>query len=202
MIREIINTTATCRDVEVNGFTSDPVTWLSEQMRTHKLTYLLAHAEDGVIWGRFDGEKLITSHDVAPPQYVLPSLRVETLWTVRIFAPSGELLVWRNEAGEWAARLIAEETLADASASWEKAFEERQIVLGTQADPLNESFALMSEGSQGLYHAIPLPLNGPIDEQNRPVRLVVRHYMQQDEYGFTRVDASRLFDLQPKESNV
>lgn len=201
-MREIINTTATCTEVKVDGFMSDPITWLSEQMRAHELTYLLAHAENGVIWGRFDGEKLITSHNVAPPQYSLPSLRVETLWMVRIFAPVGELLVWRNEEGEWAARLIAEETLADVSASWEKAFEEQQIVLGTQAEGLEQGFALMSEGSQGLRHAIPLPLNGPIDEQKRPVRLVVRHYMQQDAYGFTRVDASRLFDLQLKESKV
>ncbi len=201
-MRKITNTTATCKLIPIDNFTSDPITWLSEQMRAHELIYLLAHAEDGVIWGRFDGEKLITSHDVAPPQYALPSLRIETLWSVRIFAPGGELLVWRNEEGEWAARLIAEKELEDASASWEKAFEEKQIVLGTQAEGLEQDFALLSEGSQGLRHAMPLPLNGPIDEQKRPVRLVVRHYVQQDTYGFTRVDASRLFDLQPKESNI
>jgi CRISPR-associated protein (TIGR03984 family) len=130
-------------------------------------------------------------------------LREKTLLTARIFAPTGELLVWRNEDGEWAARLIAEKILPDTTASWDKAFEEQQILLGTKADPLEQDFTLMSEGSQELFHAVPLKLSGPIDEQKRPLRLVVRHYLQEDEYGFTRVNASRLFDLlELKESNA
>ena len=201
-MREIIDTTATCTIVEMDGFVSDPIKWLSEQMHAHELTYLLAHADDGVIWGRFDGEKLITSHDVAPPQYS-PPLREETLLTARIFAPTGELLVWRNEDGEWTARLIAEKKLPDATASWDKAFEEQQILLGTKAERLDKGFALMSEGSQGLFHAAPLNRNGPIDEQRRPLRLVVRHYLTIDEYGFMRVNASRLKNLLDlEESNV
>jgi CRISPR-associated protein (TIGR03984 family) len=201
-MREPINTTATCTTVEMDGFASDPIKWLSKQMHAHKLTYLLAHADDGVIWGRFDGEKLITSHDVAP-QHSRP-LRKETLLTARIFAPTGELLVWRDEDGAWAARLIAEKILPDATASWDKAFEEQQILLGTKAEHIERDFTLMSEGSQGLFHAVPLRLRWPIDdERRRPLRLVVRHYLQEDEYGFTRVNASRLFDLlELKESNA
>ncbi len=201
MKREIIETTAACKTVEMGGFANKPAEWLSRQMRVHELTYLLAHAYDGVIWGRLDSEELITSHDVAP-QYS-PPLRVETLQAARIFAPVAELFVWRNEDGEWTARLIAEKKLADATASWDKAFEEQQILLGTKAELLKRGFALMSEGSQGLFHAVPLKLSGPIDEQKRPLRLVVRHYLQEDEYGFTRVNTSRLFDLRElKESNA
>lgn len=203
-MREPINTTATCMTVEMDGFVSDPIKWLSEQMHSHELTYLLAHANDGVIWGQFDGEKLITSHDVAPPQYS-PPLREETLLTARIFAPAGELLVWPDEDGEWTARLIAEKILPNATASWDKAFEEQQILLGMKADSLKRDFTLMSEGSQGLFHAVPLKLRWPIDDDERrhPLRLVVRHYLKEDEYGFTRVNASRLFDLlELKESNA
>ena len=67
-MRKKIDMTVTCKRIPVNGFADDPVKWLVEQMRAHdlKLTYLLAHASDGVIWGRFDDEELITSHDVAP----------------------------------------------------------------------------------------------------------------------------------------
>src|SRR5205807_79238 len=104
MRREIINTAATCETIEMVGFADRPIKWLSQQMRTHELKYLLAHADDGVIWGRLDGEELITSHDLEPKYS--PPLRVETLQMVRIFAPVGELLVWHDEAGAWAGRLI------------------------------------------------------------------------------------------------
>ncbi len=66
-------------------------------MSTYTLKYLLAHAEDGVIWGRLDGEELITSHTIAPKYS--PPLRAVTLQTVRLFAPVGELLVWRDDQG-------------------------------------------------------------------------------------------------------
>lgn len=203
MTREEIKTTATCRAVKkMDDFVSNPIKWLSEHMREHKLTYLLAHADDGVIWGRLDGEELITSHDIAP-QYS-PPLRAVTLQTARIFAPAGELLIWRNEDNEWAGRLIAEEMLADATARWDWAFEEQQILLGTKTEPQARDFTLMGEGSQGLSHVVPLKFSEPIDNERRHLlRLVVRHYWLEDEYGFTRVGASRLFDLRKlEESNI
>lgn len=201
MKRDIIKTAATCEAVKMDGFADEPTKWLSQQMRTHKLKYLLAHADDGVIWGRLDGEELITSHDVAP-QYS-PPLRAETLQTARIFSHTGELLAWRDEAGEWVGRLIADD-MPGATPEWTAAFEEQQVLLGTNAEPRERGFALMSEGSQGLFHVVPLDLTGQIDEQRRPPRLVVRHYLKVDNCGFLRVNASRLFSLirEPKESNT
>ncbi|HZS79804.1 MAG TPA: CRISPR-associated protein Csx19 [Ktedonobacteraceae bacterium] len=203
-MRKKIDMTVTCKRIPVNGFADDPVKWLVEQMRAHdlKLTYLLAHASDGVIWGRFDDEELITSHDVAPRHS--PPLRVETLLTARVFAPVGELLVWRDEDGEWATRLIAEKQLADATTGWNSGFEEQQVLLGTRTDPLKRGFTLMSEGAQGLFHAVPLELSlsGGGDERWHPLRLVVHHYWQEDEHGFTRVHTSRLVDLALKEGNA
>ena len=51
---KIINTAATCEAVQMDGFADEPTRWLSQRMRTHKLKYLLAHADDGVIWGRLE----------------------------------------------------------------------------------------------------------------------------------------------------
>ena len=210
MKREILTTAATCKtDIDWVGFADKLTEGLSQQMQAHKLKYLLAHADDGVIWGRLDGQELITSHDVAP-EYS-PPLRAETLQTVRVFAHAGELLVWRDEAGQWAGRLIAEaapdataEAMPGATDKWTEAFDEQQVLLGTNARPQMRDFALMSEGSQGLFHVVPLNLTGQIDEQIRPLRLVVRHYLKADNYGFLRVNASRLLSLllEPKESNT
>jgi CRISPR-associated protein (TIGR03984 family) len=202
----------------MDTFADDPITWLSKKMQDHQLKYLLAHADDGVIWGRLDGQKLSTSNEVASE--ISPPLRMETLQMVRVFAPAGELLVWRNEDGKWSGRLITEITEPNATNKqaskpntesaqsapideWAEAFDEQQILLGTKAVSLDKGFYLMSEGAQGLLHAVPLyPVD--IGEQHRTLRLVVRHYLKEDEYGFTRVNASRLVNLllEPKESSA
>ncbi|HZU70959.1 MAG TPA: CRISPR-associated protein Csx19 [Ktedonobacteraceae bacterium] len=201
MKREIIDTTTTCEPVKMDGFASNPAEWLSQQMQTYGLKYLLAHTDDGVIWGRLDGTELITSHGLVP-EYS-PPLRAETLLTARVFSRAGELLVWRDESGEWAGRLIIEDK-PDATAEWTRAFEEKQVLFGTHAQPKERGFALMREGSQGLFHAVPLDLSGPIDEEERPLRLIVRHYLKEDKNGFVRVNASRLVGLlpEPEESNA
>ena len=201
MKRTIIKTAATCETIKMDGFADEPTTWLSRQMRTHRLKYLLAHTDEGVIWGRLDGEELITSHDVAREHS--PSLQAETLQTARLFGHDGELLVWRDEAGSWAGRLIIEGTSV-ATLEWTSAFEERQILWGTDTEPQQRGFTLMSDGSQGLFHAVPLTLTGQFDEQTRPLRLVVRHYLKADDDGFVRVIASRLVRLlsEQKENNT
>src|SRR5947209_17352687 len=100
MTRKIIDTAATwTTDIDWTGFANNPAKWLSQQMQLHELKYLLAHADDGVIRGRLDSDGLITSRVVAP-EYS-PPLRTETLQTARVFAPTGELLIWRDEAGQW-----------------------------------------------------------------------------------------------------
>ncbi len=225
MTRKITDTAATCKtDIDWVGFADNPTEWLSRQMQAHKLKYLLAHVDDGVIWGRLDDQKLITSNEVAPKHS--PPLREEMLQTARIFADAGELLIWRDEVSKWAGRLITEITKSNTTdeqanhpstepalpaptVEWTKAFDEYQILLGTKAETLERDFALMSEGSQGLFHVVPLHLEGKIDEQVRPLRLVVRHYLKADDNGFLRVNASRLVDLllvnplrEPKESNA
>lgn len=203
MKRDIFETTATCESIDLTNFASDPAGCLSRQMQTHKLNYLLAHADDGVIWGRkLDGEELLTSYEVAP-EYS-PPLRTETLQTVRVFGPAGELLVWRDEIGAWAGRLIAEpETAQDTPSVWELAFEEEQILLGTKTEQRARDFTLMSEGTQGLIHIVPIKVTEQINEEHRPLRLVVRHYVKADDHGFLQVHASRLHSLhlKTKESN-
>lgn len=195
MKRNIFNTTTTCEKVDLAGFADDLPDWLTQQMSNKTLTYLLAHAEGGVIWGRLDKGRLITSHDVAP-QYS-PQLRVELLQTARIFGPAGELFIWRDEMGEWTDRLITENAL-NISSEWTQAFDEQHIVWGTQADPKAHGFTLLREGSQGLVHVVPLEVTRQIDDQHRPLCLVVRHYVKAEESGFLRVDVSRLYNLVEK----
>ena len=76
---------------------------LAEQARAYNLHWLLAHADDGVIWGEVRANGLHLSSDVFPQ--VSPPLRAITLQQARLFGPDAELFFWKDNAA-WRARLI------------------------------------------------------------------------------------------------
>lgn len=115
-----------------------------------------------------------------------------------MFASAGELLIWRNEIDQWVSRLI-KDAAPGTQPEWTQAFEEQQILWGTHATLLERDFTLMRDGSEGLLHVVPLRLVGQFDEQSRPLRLSVCHYLKTDTAGFVQVDASRLTNLYTKQ---
>lgn len=171
---------------DVDQFAVDPRSWLEDKAKEYKLKFLLVHADDGVIWGRFDGNKFALSSDgLFPNADGGPELRQETLQQARLFGPSGELLVWRSN-DDFTARLIddgetpPEEALAD----------ETYWLWGIGTDNPKEGFTLMNDGQQGLRHAPPLPVG-----KDARAGLVVRHYIDYDEQGQFYIAVSRLVDL-------
>ena len=107
MKREIKQVPAVFKLLGAVNLESDVKKWLEEQAALYGLRWLLAHAHDGVIWGRLDNSHLITSSEVNPrDQQVSPPLREETLLQARLFAPHGELLLWCEDDNQWQARLI------------------------------------------------------------------------------------------------
>jgi hypothetical protein len=64
------------RKIEV--MQEDMGVWMEAQAKEHSLSTLLAHADDGVIWGKInDKGNLLTSDTIAPG--VSPPFRVNTL---------------------------------------------------------------------------------------------------------------------------
>lgn len=174
--------------------------WLKQQSKNYQLPYLLAHAEDGVIWGRFDTDRgsLITAREVFP-ECKFPELRLNTLQQCRLFGKAGEVLLW-NSNGKWRSRLILE-TKASELITKEQIglIPEFQILWGTKGQENKEhSFTLLSDGSQGLKHAVPLiDINFDQDEKapKRPVKLEVHHYFCYNSDGVARIFLSRLVCL-------
>lgn len=181
--------------------------WLQKQAIDHKLVYLLAHSDDGVNWGRVQAGKLITSHEALQACDVInrddraraeieaahaacPPLRAVTLQQARLFAEAAELLLWRDGDNEFHARLIRDEADAD-KAAWIESFDEPQLLWGTHSIQLDGDFTLLSDGVQGLRHAVPesLKLAG-----ERLTRLIVRHYLARED--FARIAVSRLVKLE------
>jgi CRISPR-associated protein (TIGR03984 family) len=189
-----------CKQLPIDGVEQNLKSWLEQQVTEYNLKYLLAHADDGVVWGRFDDGKLTTAEKVFYPcnfNVHLPKLRLLTLQQCRVFGKKAEVLLWQTGI-KWKARLIEHsDTL--------KFIEECQVLWGTQKekgqqgeDGERQGFTLVSDGSQGLKHAVPLtniPFSNDKKNLYRPIRLIVHHYIDYDESGVAKIYLSRLVDL-------
>ncbi len=157
--------------------------WLETQASEHGLLYLLAHADDGVIWGRFPDGRLIISGEVFPE--VAVKLRPKTLQQARLFGPAGEVLLWRVEGG-----FRSNVTIDDADKS-ENDIEESHHLWGAgKILDTEKQFTLMEDGQQGLRHAIPCAIT-----EHNYAALRVRHYVAYDEQNQAYIARSRLVDL-------
>ena len=175
-----------CNSLSVDDVADDtPKLWLDKQAKEYELKFFLAHAEDGVIWGHFKDGELVTSGDVFSQ---CAKLRSPTLQQCRIFGENSEIMLWKV-GQNWKARLVQDDNKPECLP------DEDQILWGTQVDKESNGFTLVSDGSQGLRHAVPLTgiiFNG---KDSRPLRLQVRHYIDYDESGVARIYLSRLVNL-------
>ncbi|MEO1389808.1 MAG: CRISPR-associated protein Csx19 [Cyanobacteria bacterium J06634_6] len=171
--------------------------WLLSEANDKGLSYLIGHADDGVIWGKFEQNSLKTADEVtfSTSQKVnLPTLRLLTLQQCRVFGSAGETLLWQGSGG-WRSRHI--------SAEWEQPYlkshnclTEKQLLWGTHGKQ-QAGFTLLRDGSQGLKHAVPVTdevIIKPADkgELLEPLRLIVRHYIDYESDGIARIFLSRL----------
>ncbi len=168
--------------------------WLQENAGEHNLAYLLAHADDGVIWGAVQSDGTLKTSDEAAQGNatalaICPPLRSMTLQQARLFGKDAELLLWRDGDNVFRARLIVE-VKDDGPADWKEAYDEPQLLWGTQGVALQEGFTLLEDGAQGLRHAVPLTP----DMTKQRVRLIVRHYLANED--FARVAVSRMVAIE------
>ena len=198
-----------CQRLDNNSIVDNEtlIYWLEKQAKEWQLNYLLAHAEDGVIWGQFNDYKLITAEKIyyqSNFDIALPSLRLLTLQQCRIFGERGEILLWRTNK-EWKSRLVQDKLEVEH-------IPEEQIIWGTQKekgkngeDGEKDGFTLLSDAPQGIKHAVPLTgisFQSRKKNPHRPVRLLVHHYIKYDEEtGIARIFISRLVTLKSKPAN-
>lgn len=188
-----------CQPLTVQSIKDNLYEWLQKKADKYKLQYLLAYADDGVIWGKFDKNYSLTTADqVFKIKHSLVDLRVSTLRQCRIFGEGAEVMLWRigedwQNDQSWQARVIS-----DTNCSPKDYISEGQILWGTQPVDEAEEFTLVADGAQGLRHAVPLtklPFSNDRKKFDRPLRLNVRHYIDYDEDGVARIYLSRLVNL-------
>jgi CRISPR-associated protein (TIGR03984 family) len=181
--------------------------WLKKQAITENyyLPYLLAHTEDGVIWGRFDIQT--RSFEISKqlfPEYDFPNLRLSTLLQCHIFGEAGEVLLWKSNK-KWCARLILQSKVSKLLQHQQiGVIPENQILWGTQGKT-RDNFTLLSDGSQGLKHAVPISVEESYFDKDkkeyRPVRLELHHYFCYEKDGIARIFVSRLVSIKKEAEN-
>lgn len=176
-------------NIPVDGdFITGPANWIVAQARKFGLRYLLAHADDGVIWGRIDNDGLHISHGIAPTS---PPLRASTLQQARIFGLPGEVLLWRDDDG-WHARFAT-----DTPGNDDDIIDEDHILSGNTVETVKDGFTLLREGAQGMRHAVPIVITAE-QLKHHQLRLRVRHYITENEDGEASITMSRLVQLLPE----
>lgn len=190
MSRKALPKTGRVETIPVDAnFAGNEVAWLVGQTQKYNLRWLLAHADDGVIWGEARNGGLALSVD-AFREKISPLLRAQTLQQARLFSEQGELLLWRTTEG-FAARL-----LTDKDSDAPQCLEERYLLWGNRLEDEKDGFFLLTEGKQGLRHAPPLKpkLKGEKQEAER-MSLTIRHYLAYDDEGQAYIKMSRLVKL-------
>ncbi len=192
MKRKINHWECKVEDLQTDGFAADPAGWFAGRSDNCRNALFLAHADDGVIWGRLQDNRLVTSSQLFKKFQVSPPLRAVTLQQACLFNDVEEVRVWRKEDGFQACRLY------DVLNEEFDSFDEEQVLWGTRAEDRENEFTLLADGRQGLRHAV--PLNVPASSFDgkslyRPLRLLLRHYLVKDSDGCVRVYLSRLLGL-------
>lgn len=166
---------------DLDDFNNNTMVWLLEKAKSNNLRWLLAHANDGVIWGEVRKDGLHLSNILFGPD-----LNNKTLQTIRLFGETGELLLWRSDSS-WKGRLVK-----DNGGKEYEYYDEGQLLWGTAIESSKDGFVLLYHGAEGLRHAPPIDLQG---SDELPLKLNMRHYINFDPDGQAYVEFSRLVSI-------
>jgi CRISPR-associated protein (TIGR03984 family) len=158
--------------------------WLSQQIQKYNLRWLLAHADDGVIWGEMRQDGLHLSSKQFPE--VSPSLRFITLKEARLFNENAEMHLW-SDGKTWKGTLIKEEDGSEA-----ECYDESYLLWGTKKGETKDGFTLVYQGVEGLCHAPPVSIDDGVQFQ---INIGVRHFLNYDPDGQAYIAFSRLVSL-------
>jgi CRISPR-associated protein (TIGR03984 family) len=168
--------------------------------------WLLAHCDDGVIWGasQTDGRWRL-SGDAFPEDS--PRLVRGRIQQLRVFGNEYELLLWRTESGLHGRRIMDIASTSGFAVETRPANETIVLVGDRAIGPSRGGFTKVGDAT-GSSHVVPLELDegdftSGRGDQYWPLRLDVRHFFAYDgQSGAVRVAATRLLDLWKEKPHV
>jgi len=169
--------------------------WLLSQLKDKGETTLLAFADDGVIWGSWDGKTLVTAHEIDSSH---PELRGKTLQQAYLFDAKDEVRLFRDELNQWKAVKISSDTNDP-----ERVIVEKQILWGDKPDvkqPTQTGFLRVLAERKGIPSQV-IPVKGPLGDKAN-IHLEVHHLVDYNKDGEAYIVASRLVGLSIDERNL
>jgi CRISPR-associated protein (TIGR03984 family) len=152
--------------------------------------WLLAHVDDGVIWGHRRGPS---------PSWSLSRKLIEhCMQELRLFGPKEELFVWRDDDdGKLHGRRLADDAAA-VTEPWLAPLDDTRVLLADRVvRPATDGFTPVADAS-GSQQILPLKLSGEAP-QTSWLRLSLKHYLvdsdEGDRVGAVRVAVTRLVGL-------
>ncbi len=165
--------------------------WIAGQMKENNLTFLLAFADDGVIWGRMDNGSLVIAHETTQKEERknYTELRGKTLQQAYAFSDKMEVRLFRDELNAWKALKIEDEG---------EVITESQVLWGDKLDkdenqPTHPGFMCLLAERKGIPPQI-VPIKDDLDA-TKCVRLEVHHLVKYNEDGEAYIEISRLAGL-------
>ncbi len=155
--------------------------WLSKNSGAG-LPFLLALAEDGVLWGKWDGGLKLANEFFAGSSI---QLRGETLQQAYLFGEKGQIHLFRDGIS-WKASQITDVARQDM-------IREFQILWGDEASKSISGFTpIRDKKQQGMDQIVPVEVTQADFDVGKVVRLELRHYVTYEETGEARIFLSRL----------
>jgi CRISPR-associated protein (TIGR03984 family) len=149
--------------------------------------WLLCHCDDGVTWGRREGDAWHLGSSYFPELCPAPS--ESNIVEMRAFSPAVEVLIWRAENG-FCGRMLRDAEPADQFDRWD---DEERLLLASHVVESRQGFTRVGDGS-GAEQALPLHVTE--GTSSSWPRLCVRHYFARDDRtGCVRVVATRLVEV-------
>lgn len=171
---------------------NDLVEWLIQHgNEVGEQCWLLAYADDGVIWGKIDDHKMITAADVFNPEYpgTFPVLNLEKLQKASLFNEHAEIRLFRRN-DLWSALRIEENPAADECDSFVRSY----ILWGNRVKARKDGWTWVEDGQLGVHQALPLEM--PEKISHRIMRINIRYYFDYEkDHGQARIAAKRLCNL-------
>lgn len=173
--------------VDLSTFQTDPAAWLAAQGPQGDQTWLLAYAEDCVIWGKLaDGKLQLSQPD---------RLSAITLLEARLFGEESEVHIWRTNDG-FAGCHVSDKGESETAG----AYDEWQRLWGVDAEGRADGFTQLVDGQEGFRHTVPLDVPNTAFHRSHPrfhpTILKTRHYFTvDDETGVTSIALSRLVSI-------
>ena len=182
-----------CREIIDGVGSGEPIGLVTAGTR-----WLLAYCDDGVVWGRRDGDDQGWRLSTGPFPAISPALAVLSLLELRLFGPEADVLIWRRDGG-FSGRRLTDEEGPPVDAPTAPANEVRILLGNKLLDGPCDGFTLVGDAT-GSRHAVPLDCKpAAFNGRHSPLRLNARHYFEQRASGEVRIAATRLVEVRIEE---